>query len=42
MSIKVSSKEKAHIEILRQLPNLKKIDGEFVMPSEIKAVQQAL
>jgi hypothetical protein len=41
MYAEVSSKEKARIEILRRLPNLKKIDGEFVMPSEIEAAQQA-
>mmetsp|Transcript_6628 Transcript_6628/g.14423 ORF Transcript_6628/g.14423 Transcript_6628/m.14423 type:complete len:194 (-) Transcript_6628:217-798(-) len=37
----VSSKEEARIEILRHLPNLKKIDGEFVKPSEIEAAHQS-
>lgn len=36
----VSTKEEVRIEILRHLPNLKKIDGEFVKPSEIEAAQQ--
>lgn len=36
----VSTKEEARIEILRHLPNLKKIDGEFVRPSEIEAAHQ--
>eukprot|EP00573_Skeletonema_grethae_P004192 CAMPEP_0201709908 /NCGR_PEP_ID=MMETSP0578-20130828/58350_1 /ASSEMBLY_ACC=CAM_ASM_000663 /TAXON_ID=267565 /ORGANISM="Skeletonema grethea, Strain CCMP 1804" /LENGTH=195 /DNA_ID=CAMNT_0048198905 /DNA_START=222 /DNA_END=809 /DNA_ORIENTATION=- len=35
----VTSKEEARIEILRILPNLKKIDGEFVKPSELEAAQ---
>ncbi|KAL7537128.1 hypothetical protein ACHAXR_007606 [Thalassiosira sp. AJA248-18] len=41
MYSEVSSKEEARIEILRHLPNLKKIDGEFVKPSEIEAAQQS-
>ena len=36
----VSSKEEARIEILRRLPNVKKIDGMFVKPSEYEAAQQ--
>ena len=40
MYSEVASKEEARIEILRRLPNLKKIDGEFVKPSEIEAAQQ--
>ena len=39
MYSEVSSKEEARIEILRHLPNLKKIDGEFVKPSELEAAQ---
>ena len=35
----VGSKEEARIQILKRLPNLKKIDGEFVKPSEIEAAQ---
>ena len=35
----VASNEEARIEILRHLPNLKKIDGEFVKPSELEAAQ---
>jgi dynein light chain 1 len=42
MYAEVSSKEKARIEILRRLPNLKKIDGEFVKPSEIEEALQPL
>ena len=41
MYSEVSSKEDARIEILRHLPNLKKIDGEFVKHSEIEAAQQS-
>ena len=41
MYSEVASKEEARIEILRHLPNLKKIDGEFVKPSEIEAAQQS-
>eukprot|EP00578_Thalassiosira_sp_NH16_P005802 CAMPEP_0181131760 /NCGR_PEP_ID=MMETSP1071-20121207/30629_1 /TAXON_ID=35127 /ORGANISM="Thalassiosira sp., Strain NH16" /LENGTH=193 /DNA_ID=CAMNT_0023218039 /DNA_START=1364 /DNA_END=1945 /DNA_ORIENTATION=- len=41
MYSETSSKEEARIEILRRLPNLKKIDGEFVKPSEIEAAQQS-
>ena len=33
MYSEVASREEARIEILRHLPNLKKIDGEFVKPS---------
>lgn len=40
MYAEVSTKEEARIEILRHLPNLKKIDGEFVKPSEIEAAAQ--
>ncbi len=40
MYAEVSTKEEARIEILRHLPNLKKIDGEFVKPSEIEAASQ--
>ena len=36
----VASKEEARIEILRLLPNLVKIDGEFVKPSELEAAQK--
>ena len=36
----VSSKEEARIEILRHLPFLKRIDGEFVKPCEIEAAQK--
>eukprot|EP00984_Skeletonema_dohrnii_P036195 scaffold36911_cov150-Skeletonema_dohrnii-CCMP3373.AAC.1 len=39
MYAEVASKEEARIEILRQLPNLLKIDGEFVKPSELEAAQ---
>lgn len=39
MYAEVASKEEARIEVLRQLPNLKKIDGEFVKPSELEAAQ---
>jgi dynein light chain 1 len=35
----VASKEEARIEILRHLPNLVKIDGEFVKPSELEIAQ---
>ena len=41
MYSEVSSKEDAHIEILRHLPNPKKIDGEFVKHSETEAAQQS-
>jgi dynein light chain 1 len=34
MYAEAGSKEKARIEILRRLPNLVKIDGEFVKPTE--------
>ena len=40
MYAEVATKEEARIEILRRLPNLKKIDGEFVKPAEIEAAQQ--
>jgi len=40
MYSEVSGKEEARIEILRRLPNLKKIDGEFVKPAEVEAAQQ--
>lgn len=40
MYAEVSTKEEARIEFLRHLPNLKKIDGEFVKPSEIEAASQ--
>ena len=40
MYSEVASKEEARIEILRHLPNLKKIDGEFVKPSELEAAAQ--
>ena len=40
MCDEVSSKEEARIEILRRLPNVKKIDGMFVKPSEYEAAQQ--
>ncbi|KAL7452287.1 hypothetical protein ACHAWC_004016, partial [Mediolabrus comicus] len=39
MYSEVASKEEARIEILRHLPNLKKIDGEFVKPSELETAQ---
>ncbi|EED90787.1 leucine-rich repeat protein [Thalassiosira pseudonana CCMP1335] len=42
MYSEVATKEEARIEILRHLPNLKKIDGEFVKPSELEAAQQAV
>lgn len=42
MYSEVASKEEARIEILRRLPNLKKIDGKFVKPSEIELAQQPL
>jgi dynein light chain 1 len=42
MYSEVASKEEARIEILRRLPNLKKIDGKFVKPSEIELAQQSL
>lgn len=41
MYAEVTSKEEARIEILRHLPNLKKIDGVLVKPSEIEASQLA-
>lgn len=41
MYSEVSSKEEARIEILRHLPNLKKIDGAFVTPADLEAAQQA-
>lgn len=41
MYSEVSSKEEARIEILRHLPDLKKIDGEFVKPAEVEAAQQS-
>lgn len=40
MYSEVATKEEARIEILRRLPNLKKIDGGFVKPSEIEAAAQ--
>ena len=42
MYAEVSTKEEARIEILRRLPGLKKIDGDFVKSSEIEAAQQAV
>ena len=36
----VSTKEEARLEIIRRLPNVKKVDGEFVRPSEVEAAQQ--
>ena len=42
MYSEVSSREEARIEILRHLPNLKKIDGEFVKPSELEAAQKVV
>ena len=40
MYSEVSSKEEARIEILRYLPDLKKIDGELVTPSEKDAAAE--
>jgi len=37
--VDVASKEEARIEILRRLPNLVKIDGEFVKPLERELAQ---
>lgn len=37
MYSEAATKEEARIEILRRLPGLKKIDGEFVKPAEIEA-----
>lgn len=39
MYAEVASKEEARIQVLRHLPNLLKIDGEFVKPSELEAAQ---
>jgi hypothetical protein len=39
MYAEAGSKEKARIEILRRLPNLVKIDGEFVKPTEKEEAQ---
>ncbi|KAL9186425.1 hypothetical protein ACHAXT_005663 [Thalassiosira profunda] len=39
MYAEVGGKEAARLEILRRLPNLKIIDGEFVKPSEREAAQ---
>jgi len=39
MYAEVATKEGARIEILKRLPNLKKIDGEFVKPIEIEAAR---
>ena len=36
----VSTKEEARLEIIRRLPNVKKIDGEFVRPWEVESAQQ--
>lgn len=39
MYTEAGSKEKARIEILRRLPNLVKIDGEFVKPTDKEEAQ---
>ena len=39
MYAEAGGKEAARLEILRRLPNLKIIDGEFVKPSEREAAQ---
>jgi|TARA_B110000305_G_C19359762_1_gene598801 dynein light chain 1 len=36
------SKEDARIEVLKHIPNLKKLDGEMVKPNEREAAQQAV
>lgn len=40
MYSEVATKEEARIEILKRLPALLKIDGEFVKPSEVEAAQR--
>ena len=42
MYSEVAIREEARIEILRHLPNLKKIDGEFVKPSELETAQKVV